>query len=136
LWWRSAQQYLGNIEQPEIHLHPKAQVAMASVLANAARRGVRVVAETHSSLLLLGIQSLVASGKLSPDLVKLHWFKRNGAGQTEVCSADMDETGSFGEWPEDFGQTELMAEKQYLDAVAARHMKGKNGSEKTPAARN
>ena len=55
------------IEQPEIHLHPRAQMAMAKILADAANRGVRVVAETHSSLLLLGIQSLVAEGKLSPD---------------------------------------------------------------------
>src|SRR5262249_45447559 len=65
------------LEQPEIHLHPRAQVAMAQVLANAANRGVQVVAETHSSLLLLGVQSLVAEGKLSPDKVKLHWFSRN-----------------------------------------------------------
>jgi hypothetical protein len=32
------------IEQPEIHLHPRAEVAMAQVLADTARRGVRVVA--------------------------------------------------------------------------------------------
>ncbi len=52
------------IEQPELHLHPRAQVAMAEVLAKAAKRGVRVVIETHSSLLLLGVQSLVAEGIL------------------------------------------------------------------------
>ena len=33
------------IEQPEIHLHPRAQVAMARLLVNAANRGVRVVAK-------------------------------------------------------------------------------------------
>ncbi|MDD2836907.1 MAG: AAA family ATPase, partial [Methanothrix sp.] len=79
------------IEQPEIHLHPLAQTAMAQILADAANRGVKVVAETHSSLLLLGIQSLVAEGKLSPDKVKLHWFKRRPEdGVTEVSSADLD----------------------------------------------
>ena len=56
------------IEEPEIHLHPRAQSAMAQILADAAKRGVRVVIETHSQLLLLGIQTLVAEGKLSPDL--------------------------------------------------------------------
>ena len=71
------------IEQPEIHLHPKAQMAMAQILAEAANCGVRVVVETHSSMLLLGIQSIVAEGKLSPDKVKLHWFKsRPEAGVT------------------------------------------------------
>ncbi len=35
------------IEQPEIHLHPKAQVALATILVDAAERGVRVVLETR-----------------------------------------------------------------------------------------
>ena len=62
------------IEQPELHLHPSAQVELAHMLADAAQRGVRIVAETHSALLLLRVQTLVAEGCLSPDLVKLHWF--------------------------------------------------------------
>lgn len=107
------------LEQPEIHLHPRAQTAMAKVLADAARRGVHVVAETHSSLLILGIQTLVAEGKLSPDLVKLHWFElRNGV--TKIRSADLDNSGSFGDWPEDFDDIELEAQRKYLDAVEAR----------------
>jgi hypothetical protein len=108
------------LEQPEIHLHPRAQSAMAEVLAAAAKRGVRVVAETHSSLLLLGIQTLVAEGRLSPDLVKLHWFSRNAAGATIVRSADLDEAGAFGDWPMDFDDVLLTTESRYIDAAAAR----------------
>lgn len=109
------------IEQPEIHLHPRAQVAMAQVLADAARRGVRVVAETHSSLLITGIQALVAEGKLSPEIIKLHWFKRREEdGITEVFSADLDEAGAFGEWPEDFADVELQAQSRYMDAAEQR----------------
>ena len=59
------------LEQPELHLHPRAQIALAQVLADAAKRGVRVVAEAHSSLLLLGIQTLVAEGDLPPELVNM-----------------------------------------------------------------
>jgi hypothetical protein len=108
------------VEQPEVHLHPRSQVAMASLLATAAKRGVRVVAETHSSLLLLAIQTLVAEGELSPDLVKLHWFTRNEKGYTEIRSADLDESGAFGDWPEDFGDVELKAQSRYLDAAEKR----------------
>jgi predicted ATPase len=108
------------LEEPEIHLHPRAQTAMAQVLADAARRGVRVVAETHSSLLLLGIQTLVAEGKLDPGIVKLHWFTRDSAGFTRVTSADLDEAGAFGDWPEDFGEVILETESGYLDAAEAR----------------
>jgi predicted ATPase len=109
------------IEQPEIHLHPLAQTAMAQILADAANRGVKVVAETHSSLLLLGIQSLVAEGKLSPDKVKLHWFKRRPEdGVTEVSSADLDKAGAFGDWPEDFSSAEMDADVRYIHAAEAR----------------
>jgi predicted ATPase len=109
------------LEQPEIHLHPRAQVAMAGVLARAVTRGVRVLIETHSGLLLLALQHLVASGTLSPDLVKLHWFTRSETdGATRITSADLDEAGAFGDWPEDFGDVELDLEKRYLDAAEAR----------------
>ena len=105
------------LEQPELHLHPRAQVALARVLADAAKRGVRVVAETHSSLLLLGIQTLIAEGDLSPELVKLHWFTRREDGVTEVDSVDLDEAGTYGEWPEDFADVSLNAQSRFLDAV-------------------
>ena len=105
------------LEQPELHLHPCAQVALAHVLADAAKRGVRVVAETHSSLLLLGVQTLVAEGDLPPELVKLHWFSRNEDGITEVDSVDLDEAGAYGDWPMDFDDVDLKIQSRYLDAV-------------------
>lgn len=105
------------LEHPERDLHPRAQVALAKLLADAAQRGVRVVVETHSSLLLLGVQTLVAEGTLPPDLVALHWFKRGEDGATTVTSADLDEAGAFGDWPEDFGDVELKSESRYLDAA-------------------
>ncbi len=109
------------LEQPELHLHPRAQSVLAEVLADAAKRGVRVVAETHSSLLLLGIQSLVAEGQLAPELVKLHWFQRRQDGSTEVKSADLDQAGAFGEWPEDFGDVSMETQARYLTA-AEKHL--------------
>lgn len=113
-----------HLEQPEIHLHPRAQAALARVLADAAKRGVKVVAETHSAVLLLAVQTLVAEGHLDPGLVKLHWFTRREDGVTQVASADLDDAGAFGDWPEDFGQVILQAEDQYLDAVEARRRAG------------
>ncbi|ABA21685.1 conserved hypothetical protein [Trichormus variabilis ATCC 29413] len=115
------------IEQPEIHLHPRAQVAMAEILANAAKRGVKIVVETHSDRLILATQSLVAEGNLSPDLVKLHWFTRQEDGITKINSADLDETGAFGDWPEDFGDVSLQLENRYLSAAEARLIQGTHG---------
>ena len=111
------------LEQPEIHLHPKAQVAMAGVLARAVNRGVQVIVETHSSLLLLALQTMVAEGKeLSVQQVKLHWFDRDEKdGATVIRSGQLDETGAYGNWPENFGKVEMDLESRYLDAVDARH---------------
>ena len=109
------------VEQPELHLHPRAQYALAKIMADEAKRGVKVVAETHSALLLLGIRTLLAKGDLDPDLVKLHWFSRDPEdGTTMIHPADLDENGAFGDWPEDFGDVELAAAGAYLDAVAER----------------
>ena len=104
------------LEQPEIHLHPRAQTKLAKILADAAQRGVQVSVETHSSLLLRSIQTLVATGDLSEDLVKLHWFRRRPDGVTEIQSADLDRRGAFGDWPEDFDEVMLDSERAYLDA--------------------
>ncbi|NES21286.1 MAG: DUF3696 domain-containing protein [Symploca sp. SIO3E6] len=105
------------IEQPELHLHPRAQVALAEVFAEAANRGVRVVVETHSELFLLGVQSLVAEEQLSSDKVKLHWFTRQEDGGTKISSAELDETGAFADWPEDFSEIALSTQNRYLTAA-------------------
>lgn len=124
------------LEQPEIHLHPRAQFAMAHVLADAAGRGVRVVAETHSSLLLLGVQALVAEGQLAPEKVKLHWFTRRSDGSTEVAGADLDEAGAFGDWPEDFAEVALEAESRYLDAAGVWGRKNGYGGKRVETPRH
>jgi predicted ATPase len=108
------------LEQPEIHLHPRAQVSLAETIARAVNRGVQVIVETHSELLLLGIQRLVAVGELAPDKVKLHWFTRDDEGVTRVTPAVLDEEGSFGDWPVDFADVSMQAMRAYLDAVTLR----------------
>lgn len=106
------------VEQPELHLHPRAQVALAEVMARAAKRGVRVIVETHSSLLLMGLQILVADKKLDSDLISLNWFARNKqSGATDAWSANVDKFGAFGSWPVDFGEIELEVNSRYLAAV-------------------
>lgn len=109
------------VEQPETHLHPKAQAALAGILAEAADRGVKVIAETHSAILLQEIQTLVAQGSVNPGDVGLHWCQRGPrTGATTVTLADLDEKGSFGDWPTDFGETALEADQRYLQAIARR----------------
>jgi len=109
------------LEQPELHLHPKAQRSIARILCRAIKNG-SVVVETHSELLIREIQTLVAKGELDKSKVVLHWFTRDQkTGCTKVNSSELDEKGAYGSWPEDFDVIRLAAEKEYLDAVEARN---------------
>jgi predicted ATPase len=108
------------LEQPEIHLHPRAQRKLAHVINSAVKRNVVVVVETHSALLLREIQTLVAKGELPSEKVILHWFQRQEDGRTVVTSAEPDENGAYGQWPEDFDEVGLGSERDYLDAVENR----------------
>jgi hypothetical protein len=117
---------LVHIEQPEIHLHPRAQLRLAQLLAEAANRGVRLVIETHSSLLLRGILTEIAKDKISNDKVVLHWFERDRqTGLSTVHSAWPDRAGRVGDWPEDFGDVELGSDNDYLGAVEGKLLAGK-----------
>ncbi|MFE0631870.1 AAA family ATPase [Streptomyces sp. NPDC058864] len=109
------------LEQPEIHLHPKAQTALAKILVRHAVRGVLVVAETHSSLLIKAVQTSLARSEIKPSDAALHWFGRSpDSGVTTVKTADLDELGRFGDWPIDFDDIALEAEMEYLNAVEER----------------
>lgn len=113
--------HLVYLEQPEIHLHPNAQAALARIIAGAAKRGVIVVLETHSAILLRSIQTLVALGELDPKEVNLNWFKRDdNTGATRITRAVPDERGTYGDWPEDFDDVALRVENDYLDAIEKR----------------
>lgn len=107
------------IEQPETHLHPRAQRALAQIFAEAATRQATVVVETHSLLFVRAVQTLVAKKSLDKALVKLHWITRDNKGDTAVDTADLDDAGAYGAWPQDFEATELEAEQDYLSAAEA-----------------
>jgi hypothetical protein len=106
------------MEQPELHLHPRAQMELGDLLVNAAKRGVRVIAETHSSLIIRSIQSSVARGNISPDDVALNWFSRDPeTGNTSIDQAEIDRYGRFGEWPMDFDEVAEESDFEFLTAV-------------------
>ena len=105
------------MEQPELHLHPGGIHKLAKVIVDAVNRGVRVIMETHSELLLLGVQTMVAQGRLDPAQVSLNWFSLDEQGHSLIRQADVAKDGSFGDWPVDFLDVEMSAQRQYLDAA-------------------
>ena len=106
------------LEQPEMHLHPRAQVALARVLADAAKSGVRVVAETHSSLAAFGGSNACCRRRslagVGASCIGSHAVTD---GATKIDTADLDEAGAYGDWPEDFDDVDLKAQSRYLNAA-------------------
>ena len=105
------------IEQPETHLHPKAQRALAEIFADAVQRDSVVIVETHSLLFVRAVQTLVARGHVQKEAVKLHWVARDAAGQTQVTTCELDKAGAYGDWPQDFEETEMAGELGYIEAA-------------------
>ncbi len=82
-------------EQPELHLHPLAQRPLASVFIDAVRkRGVHIVAETHSPHLFGQFQREVRAQKLQPDEIALYRVRRAG-GKTHIEPIFVDGNGDF-----------------------------------------
>ena len=105
------------VEHPELHLHPRAVRALAGPIQRAVQRGVQVMLETHSDLLLISLQELVARGVLPPEHVQLHWAQRDERGASVLHSTTLDESGDWGEVPVDFEDIHLETVSSYLKAA-------------------
>ncbi len=90
------------LEQPELHLHPSAQAALADVLIDVAKsRNVQIILESHSEHLLLRLQRRMAEERLTPDDVALY-FCRMENGESKLTELDIDEFGDISNWPKEF----------------------------------
>ena len=90
------------LEQPEIHLHPLAQAALADVIIQAAtRRNVQVILESHSEHLLLRLQRRIAEDVISSNDVRLY-FCDAPKGKSEITELEVDLMGNIKNWPDRF----------------------------------
>ncbi len=104
------------IEQPEIHLHPKAQVILAELISETVMNGVQVIIETHSHLLLMAFQRAIVKNILPTDKAILHWFTRDEHGITHIEWTTFKDDGSFEntDIPVDFADISIRLMYEYL----------------------
>lgn len=91
------------VENPEAHLHPKAQSGIGEFLARVAAGGAQVFVETHSEHVLNGMRRMVKQKNLKPGDVRLHYFA-NTQGKIEptVTTIPVSSSGDISIWPEGF----------------------------------
>jgi hypothetical protein len=78
------------IEQPELHLHPRAAVQLASEIVSCVEKkspAVHVI-ETHSESILLAIQQAIVTSRLSPDQVSVYWVEQNVSASMNLVEFD------------------------------------------------
>lgn len=83
------------IEEPEIHLHPKAQFILGKLLATiAVKRGVQLLITTHSPDLLSGVLAAVRQKKTQAEDVSV-WFFEHVEGKTQVSDSKVKPDGTI-----------------------------------------
>jgi len=95
------------VEQPEIHLHPKAQAELGTFLAGLYERNIQCIVETHSEHLILRLQKHVATGLIRPRDIIVYFVYARGR-KKEVTQLTIGEDGIFKEkWPRGFFEERL-----------------------------
>lgn len=116
------------IEQPELHLHPKAQVAFATFLAEASKTGVKFLIETHSEHILRGLQLHISNHEVNSDdglqasKVKIYYFHK----EDKITNMTLNNWGEIdGGWPEGFfDESYRISSRMIKNKIASINLKG------------
>jgi len=91
------------IEEPESHLHANAQHALAAYLCGiaAGTSPPTIIAETHSRVLLLGVQLAIAEERLPPERCHVYWIDQESTGESVLTKVEFNRYGQpMGGWPQ------------------------------------
>ena len=112
------------VQEPEIHLHPDAQLLMGDFLISLAQGNRTVIAETHSENILLRIRRRIAESAksgtgLSPDNVSILFVDSDPDKNSIVRELKVDELGQIKTWPGGFMEQTTEERMELLTAAAS-----------------
>ena len=92
------------LQQPEVHLHPRAQAALGSLFCSVAGPDRQLVVETHSDYIIDRVRMDVRDGTtdLKPEDVSILYFER-GESDVKIHSIRLDELGNVLNAPDSYG---------------------------------
>jgi len=101
------------MEQPEMHLHPSAQSALADVMIdvinskeNGVDRNIQLIIETHSEYFLRRLQRRIAEDVVSQEKIAAY-FADNSKTPALLEPLQIDLYGNISNWPKDFFGDEM-----------------------------
>jgi predicted ATPase len=90
------------IEQPEIHLHPRAQGTMGDLLVDIANfNEKKIIVETHCDLLIRRVCKNILQGNIDQADVVIYYFEPTESG-TEIKTITINKNGQFENFPDGF----------------------------------
>lgn len=87
------------IENPESHLHPKGQTAMAELMARVASFGAQIVCESHSDHIINGVRVAVKDQIVDKEKVTISYYNRDSHLNTVATIIQIDKNGNLDRYP-------------------------------------
>ena len=117
------------LEQPELHLHPKLQAALADFILSMTMLGKQCIAETHGEHWINRIRWRIAATKDKEFGKNIRIFFLEKPGNESRCSEiQVNRFGAIEEWPKDFfDQSQIEVAK--ILAAAMDKMEEESGNE-------
>jgi predicted ATPase len=116
------------LEQPEIHLHPHVQTALADLFIetvqsreNGKDRNIQLIVESHSEHFLRRLQRRLAEKVVRPEDVALY-FCTVGEQGASLQPLEVDQYGEIKNWPDNFFGDEMIELAARMQAAAEREL--------------
>ena len=107
------------IQQPEVHLHPRAQAALGTLFVDLHQsNGKQFVIETHSDYIIDRVRQEVAKGHILADDVQILYFEKTGT-DTKVFPIQIDNQGNVVNPPPSYRDFFFQEEVNLLSRVGA-----------------
>ena len=109
------------IEQPEIHLHPKAQSILGDLFIKAVNEADRTfIIETHSEHILARVRRRIAEKEIDKEKVAIYYFEATKDG-TIIKEVTLNDKGQYVDFPEGFFEEDLNEAFEHLKAMNTFH---------------
>ena len=113
------------MEQPEIHLHPRAQANLGDLFIALAEPKKSLIVETHSEHLMLRLRRRIAEQKIPKEMVGIYFVEWKD-GESVVSRIELDDYGQMVNVPEGFKtffSDDFEETMKITEEIAKRHAK-------------